>query len=99
MSGSLRPSEGYIGRGVTDQSAPEYMLYHQNRLAQVNAGSRSRPSSQTFLASTRRFDWRQNQISLKSRKYQPLATMPCSAGSLPVSSVACTEQVTAGVIV
>ena len=35
-SNTFRPSAGYIGRGVTDQSADEYMLYHQNILAQVN---------------------------------------------------------------
>ena len=34
--------------------------------------------------------------SVKSRKYQPFATIPCWAGIKPVSNVACTVQVTAG---
>src|SRR5262249_4921447 len=42
------------------------------------------------------FDWRQRNTSFSSRKYQPLPTMPCSRGSLPVSIVACAEHVTAG---
>src|SRR5262245_51969062 len=79
-SGSLRPSEGYIGRGVTAQSTDEYMLNHQQTLAQVKAGSRARARSQILGAWTRRLDWRQNFTSSSSRKYQPLATMPCCAG-------------------
>src|SRR5947207_2665214 len=39
MSGSLRPSARYIGRGVTASSALEYMLYHQNSLAQLKLAS------------------------------------------------------------
>ena len=76
MSGNLRPSAKYIGLGVTAKSTLEYMLYHQNRLAQVNAGSRRLAVSHTFSACTKRFDWRHNQISERSRKYQPLATIP-----------------------
>ena len=34
--------------------------------------------------------------SLSMRSYQPLPTMPCSSGSLPVTYVDCTEVVTAG---
>src|SRR5688572_11890956 len=98
-SGNFLPSAGYIGRGVTAQSTLVTMLYHQNRFAQVNAESRSRPASQTFLASTKRFDCRHNHTSPSSRKYQPLPTMPCSDGSLPVKNVDCAEQVTAGVTV
>ena len=99
MSGSLRPSAGYIGRGVTAKSADAYMLYHQNSLAQVNAGSRRFAASQTFSPPTRWLDWRQSQISDRSRKYQPLPTMPCSRGSAPVTKVDCTVVVTAGVTV
>ena len=76
MSGILRPSAGYIGRGVTVMSAPAYMANHQNRFAQVNAGSTARAASHTFGACTRWFDWRQNRISAASRSYQPLPTMP-----------------------
>src|SRR6266478_4615617 len=39
MPGIFRPSAGYIGRGVTLQSALEYMLYHQKSFAQVSPGS------------------------------------------------------------
>src|SRR5580693_839681 len=46
MSKNLRPSAGYMGRGVMDQSAVEYILYHQKSLAQVKPGSSSRNSSQ-----------------------------------------------------
>src|SRR6478672_7330080 len=99
MSGSLRPSAGYIGRGVTAMSALEYMLYHQNSLAQVKDASRRRAASQIFSPPTRRLDWRHSQISDKSRKYQPLPTMPCSRGSTPVTKVDCTVVVTAGVTV
>src|SRR5690606_2069982 len=95
-SGSLRPSAGYIGRGVTAQVALLYMLYHQKSLAQVNAGSRRAAASQIFSPAISRFDWRQNQISDRSRKYQPLATAPCPLGGSPVVKLACTEQVTAG---
>src|SRR5690606_5970476 len=99
MSGSLRPSAGYIGRGVAEMSAVEYMLYHQNILAQVNAGSRRLAASHSFSPCTSRFDWRHSQISLRSRKYQPLATMPCSRGSVPVTKVDWTVVVTAGTTV
>ncbi len=88
MSGIFRPSAGYIGRGVTDQVAVLCMLYHQKSLAHVNAGSRRRAASQTFSPSTSRFDWRQSQTSDRSRKYQPLATTPCSRGRSPVVRVA-----------
>src|SRR3954451_14472830 len=95
MSGSLRPSAGYIGRGVTAMSADEYMLYHQKSFAQVNDASRLRAASQSFSPSTRRFDWRHSQISERSRKYQPLPTIPCSRGSVPVTKVDCAVVVTA----
>ena len=95
----MRPSAGYIGRGVADQSALEYMLYHQNILAQVKAGSRALPASQIFSPATSPSGWRQSMTSARSRKYQPLATIPWPDGGRPVISVACTVQVTAGVTV
>src|SRR5262245_48706945 len=79
-SGSLRPSDGYIGRGVTAQSTDEYMLYHQHTLAQVKLASLALAFSQSFGCCTRRLDWRQNFTSRSSRKYHPLATIPCSLG-------------------
>src|SRR6476619_5413241 len=99
MSGSLRPSAGYIGRGVTEISADEYMLYHQKSLAHVNAGSSRFAASHSFSRWIRWFDWRHSHTSARSRKYQPLATMPCSRGSVPVTNVDCTVVVTAGVTV
>ena len=48
ISNTLRPSAGYIGRGVRLQSALEYMLYHQNTLANVKSAWRSRRVSHTF---------------------------------------------------
>jgi hypothetical protein len=84
---------------VTAKSAVEYMLYHQNSLAQVNSGSRLRAASHSFSPPTRRLDWRHSQISDRSRKYQPLPTMPCSRGSAPVTKVDCTVVVTAGTTV
>ena len=84
MSKTLRPSAGYIGRGVTDQSALEYMLYHQNSLAQVRPGSLRRSRSQIFGASTRLSGCFQKWTSERRRWYQPLATMPCRAGGRPV---------------
>src|SRR5207302_292281 len=75
MPGSLRPSAGYVGRGVMDQSALEYMLYHQKSFAQVKPGRRRRAASHTFSPATRRLDCRQSQISERSRKYQPLRTI------------------------
>lgn len=72
------------------------MLYQQKSLAQVKVESRRLAACQIFSPCTRRFDWRQSQISDKSRKYQPLATMPCSRGVSPVSMVDCTVVVTAG---
>src|SRR5438309_2308090 len=96
MPGIFRPSAGYVGRGVTLQSALEYMLYHQKSFAQVSPGRRRRAVSQTFSPATSRFDWRQSHASPRSRKYQPLPTMPWSRGSVPVSIVAWALQVTAG---
>src|SRR2546425_1109650 len=96
MPGTFRPSAGYAGRGVTLQSALEYMLYHQKSFAQVKPGTWRRAASQTFSPATRRFDCRQSQISARSRKYQPLPSMPCCRGSAPVSMLACALQVRAG---
>src|SRR5919202_5468575 len=62
-TGSLRPSAGYIGRGVTAQSTDEYMLNHQHTLAQVKSGSRVLADSHTLAPWTKRLDWRQNLIS------------------------------------
>src|SRR5690606_23894948 len=64
-----------------------------------NDGSRLRAVSHSFSPPTRRLDCRHNQTCARSRKYQPLATQPCSRGSAPVTNVDWTEQVTAGVIV
>src|ERR1700744_4338098 len=75
------------------------ILYHQKRLAQVKAGLRLFPASQIFSPLTNLSDWRQNQISMRSRNSHPLATTPCSEGSEPVVNVAWTLHVTAGVIV
>jgi hypothetical protein len=44
-------------------------------------------------------DWRQNQMSDRSRKYQPLPTIPCWFGKTPVRNVVWAEHVTAGVTV
>ena len=74
--GILRPSAGYIGRGVALKSTLEYMLYHQNRLAQVKPGSRRLPASQSFSPAIKRFDCRHSHTSARSRRYQPLATAP-----------------------
>jgi hypothetical protein len=80
-------------------SALEYMLYHQNSLATLKLGSRRLASSHSFSPATNWFDCRHNHTCAKSRKYQPLPTMPCSRGNAPVSIVDWTEQVTAGRIV
>ena len=96
MPGTLRPSAGYSGRGVTAMSAVEYMLNHQNSLATRKSGRVRRAVSQTFGPWTRRFDCRQNHTSERSWKYQPLATMPCPSGRRPVSIEAWAVQVTAG---
>ena len=89
----------HIGRGVIEMSALEYMLYHQNNLALVKLGSRRLASSHSLSPWTSWLLWRHSQTWAKSRKYQPLPTTPCSLGSLPVTNVDCTEQVTAGKIV
>ena len=49
-------SAGYIGRGVIDQSAVEYMLYHQKSFAQVKPGRAARHFSHSFSPCTRWFD-------------------------------------------
>src|SRR5215472_16074906 len=79
-----------------DRSALEYMLYHQNNLAHVNPGKRRRAACHTFSPATSRLDCRHNQISDCSLKYQPLPTMPCCRGRVPVTIVDCAAQVTAG---
>src|SRR5688572_5944872 len=75
-SGILRPSAVYIGRGVTEISALEYMLYQKNNFATVNVGSRFRAASHSFSPPTRWFDCRHKNTCDRSRKYQPLPTMP-----------------------
>src|SRR5690606_11919610 len=72
------------------------MLYHQNSLAQVNAGFSRLRASNTFSPCTRPLFCFQNPISAVSRKYQPMATMPLRAGGVPVSMTAWLVQVTAG---
>ena len=47
-------------------------------------GSRRRAVSQTFSPATSWFDCRQNITCARSRKYQPLPTMPWSRGRRPV---------------
>jgi hypothetical protein len=64
-------------------------------LATVKLGSSRFAASHSFSRRTRWFDCRHNHTCDKSRKYQPLPTMPCSLGSTPVTNVDCTEQVTA----
>jgi len=66
-SGTLRPSAGYCGRGVTAKSAVEYMLNHQKSFAQVKAGSRFLAASQIFSPVTSAFDCRQSATSAVSR--------------------------------
>src|SRR6266576_3887877 len=88
-----------MGLGVTDQSAELYMLNHQNIFAHVTDGSRRRAVSHTFSPAISWFDCLQNITCERSRKYHPLPTTPCSRGILPVTKVACTGQVTAGVMV
>src|ERR671934_753600 len=78
-SGSLRPSAGYIGRGVTAQSTDEYMLNHQHTLEHVMSAR-----SHSLGRWTSRFDCRQNLTSNSSRNNHPLPTMPCSDGHVPV---------------
>jgi hypothetical protein len=81
----IDPIEHAIGRGVIDQSAVEYMLYHQKSFAQVKPGRSSRSSSHSFGPATTRLDCFQNCTSDNSRSYQPLATMPWSVGRRPVT--------------
>ena len=56
-----------MGRGVIDQSALEYMLYHQNSCAQVNPGCVAFNSSQILSEVTTWFDCFQNCTSASSR--------------------------------
>ena len=84
MSKTLPPFALYTGRGVTEMSAAVPMLYHQKRFATLSLGFFAWSSSQTFGASTTRFDCFQNCTSLRVRSYQPLPTMPCVDGVLPV---------------
>src|SRR5262245_61651982 len=88
-----------MGRGVRLYSALEYMLYHQNSLAHVKLGSCFLAASQIFSPLTSAFDCFHSATAPTSRKDQPLATRPCSRGNRPVTIDACTEHVTAGVIV
>src|SRR6185503_10448076 len=96
MSKTLRPSAGYMGRGVIDQSAVEYMLYHQNSFAQVKPGRTARHFSQSFFPRTTWFDCFQNWCSASVRSYQPFATAPWPDGGSPVRNVLCAVHVTAG---
>src|SRR5690606_81093 len=54
--------------------------------------------SHIFSARTSLFDCFQNFTSQSMRSYHPLPTIPCSAGSFPVTYVDCTDVVTAGSI-
>ena len=75
----MRPSAGYIGRGVTVTSADEYIANHQERFAQVMSAA-----SHTFGACTSRLDCCHRRTSIVSRNSQPLPTAPCPLGSRPV---------------
>ena len=55
-----------------------------------------RAASQSFSPWTSALCWRQKKTSPRSRKYQPLPTIPWPEGGRPVRKVDCTEQVTAG---
>ena len=72
------------------------MLYHQNSLAQVKRGISRRRVSQSFSPRTRWLLCFQNRTSASSRSYQPLATIPCPAGVLPVTIDDWAVQVSAG---
>ena len=76
----MRPSAGYIGRGVTVTSADEYIANHHDRFAQVMPGA----ASHTFGACTSRFDCCHSRTSIVSRNSQPLPTAPCPLGIWPV---------------
>jgi hypothetical protein len=56
-------------------SVPEYMLYHQNMLAQVKSEPRPRPVPD-LLAADKSGGWCQNHISANSRKYPSMPTIP-----------------------
>ncbi len=60
------------------------MLYHQNSFAHVKPGASARSRSQIFEPWTRWLDCFQNWTSASSRLYQPLPTMPCCEGAVPV---------------
>ena len=79
-----------------EKSALEYMLYHQNNLAQVKPGTSRRSFSQSFSPWTRWLLCFQNLTSAFSRSYQPFPTIPCLAGDVPVMIDDCAVQVTAG---
>src|ERR687888_135136 len=96
MSGILRPSAGEIGRGGPAGGGGVYILFPPKNGAPGDAGAPRAPASQIFSPATRRLDCRQSQTSERSRKYQPLATQPCSRGSVPVVKADCTAHVTAG---
>ena len=86
---------------MTATSTEECMLNHQKQLAMVGIGrpaarARARSVSHTLGASTRWFDCFQKCTSCSERSNQPLPTMPCSPGRLPVSIELCVLQVTAG---
>ena len=61
-----------------------------------SSGSARRAVSHTFSPCTSALCCRQRKTSPRSRKYQPLPTMPCSDGGRPVRIVDCTVHVTAG---
>ena len=99
MSGSLRPSAGYIGRGVTAKSAELYMLYHQKSFAQVNAGSRCLRRVPDLLARHERVGLPPQPNLGEIAKVPAVADDAVLARQSPVVNVDCTEQVTAGVMV
>ena len=91
---TIRP----VGRSLNDVHITKLsaLLFRQNRLAHCEAGCSDRTASQSISPWIRFAERCQLSTCARSRKYQPLATMPCSQGSDPVSRVACEGLVKAG---
>ena len=83
-------------RGVTVAVTSVFIAYHQKCLSTFKSGLVRRAISQQLGAWISRWLCRHNHTSPNSRKYQPLATMPCSCGKVPVSIEVCAVVVTAG---
>ena len=96
MSGIFLPFAQYIGLGVTEMSAVEYILNHQNIFATVNDEFSRCNVSQALSPYTKSFACCQKRVTFVSLSYQPFDTMPWSLGGNPVSIELCTVLVTAG---